>query len=61
MIIVTIVSHRPIVAKRLYKIVTKLRVAQRDRGSWMMFILSTRSTRTSDVQWIRISNEPILQ
>jgi len=45
--------HRSIVEKRLYKIVTKLRVAQRDRGPWMMFILSTRSTRTYDVQWIR--------
>jgi len=49
-----IVSHRrSIVARRLYKIVTKLRVAQRGRGPWMMFILSTRSTHTYDVQWIR--------
>lgn len=61
MIIVIIVSHRSIVAKRLHKIVTKLRVAQRSRGPWMMFILSTRSTRTCDVQWIRISNDPISQ
>jgi len=50
MIIVIIVSHRSIVGKRLEKIVTKPRVAQRDLGPWMMFILSTRSTRTYDVQ-----------